>query len=389
MRRLATVLLTSSFLTPALLQAQSSWDGATPIQFIQPPMNYFSAGIRYSGRITASFSNLGTIDSARDIGDTTSEYGRVYDDGYVGLDSRTTQSGEDVYDDGRTNNWSYSYASQVTADQGSIAFHTYSSKTQGGGIAADSGANLGIDMEYARRLGSFGRRPMGQEPAFTFGLLAGVGLNGVNAKTNGTVTATLHTVTDVYSLLGATPPEPGYVAPSSTSETITNPDGTTTTVNVDTTTYLANRPDTRTESDVLDAAQVEGFWQVRGAYYNFRAGPWFRWQPSRKLALRASAGGSMTWLGVTMRYDEKLAIAGFEATDAISAKDVSESESFAIPGAFGSLDLEWWISRRTALFGSFSYEYFSRSANLSLGERSAHVRVESGLTFRVGITTRF
>jgi hypothetical protein len=388
-RLLAALAVPAALLSLSVPASAQSYDSAIPIQFTSPPSQYFSAGFRSSGKISASFGNLGTITTSRVVGDTQAETTRTYDDGYVGKDTRTTGSGEDVYDDGRTNNWSYEYSGQVLSDQTGIAFHTYSSTSQGGGASADTGMNVGLDLEYAYRIGTIGAVKPGQEAPIGWGFVAGVSVNGVSAKTRGNVTATLHTIRDVYSLLGATPPAAGYVGPTNDTTTITNPDGTTTTVSVDTTTYLGNRPESRDETDLPSGAKVEGFWQVRGAYYSFRSGAWMRWQPNPRLALRISAGASMTALDTYMRYDEQLMLDSNTATDPISNKDQSDAQNDWVPGAFGSLDFEWWISRRTAFFASIGYDYYADGSDLSLGDRTASLRVESGLAIRVGVTTRF
>ena len=382
----ATVLVLWVLSLPG--RAQDS-DIIPVLQVFQTPKNSFSASLKYSGRLRASFGNLGTVNSVRDIGDVGSEYLRTYDDGSVGIDTRVTDGGSDLFDDGRTNTWNYAYASQVTPDEQGIAFHTYSSISEGATAEADSGMSVGIDLEYARTLGSFGKRDRYREGVFTWGALAGVTLSGVNAETRDTITATLRTVTDTYSLFGATPPAPGYSAPSSSTQTVANPDGTSGSVFVDTTTFLANRPDSRTETTEAGGAQVDGTWQVRGAFYNLRAGPWLRWQPQPRLSVRLSAGGSIAWMGTTLRYNERLVATDFEVIDAISEMGESESKTSFVAGLFGTVDCEWWMSRRTALFASVSYERYSQAQDLAISGRTARVELSSGPAVRFGITTRF
>lgn len=371
--------------------AQPKNEDLIPIQIFQPPVNYFSASFNYTGRLSATFRNLGTIASANDIGDTKSEYSRVYNDGYVSKDSRTTDSYEDLPDDGRTNTWQFLYASQITADQRAIAFHNYSSVSDGASVEAGAVSGVGVDLEYSRRLQTFGKLKFGMEPPVAWGFLVGIVTSGANAKASADITATLHTVTDTYSLLGSTPPAPGYTAPSSTTETLTDSAGGTGTLTIDTTTLLANLPDSRTETDVVGAAHIKGFWQVRGAYYTFRTGPWIRWQLKNRFALRASLGPTVTWLGVHMRYNEQLQAteSGIESSGLISASETTEDKDYAIPGAFGAVDAEFWVTRRTALFVSGTYETYSKEITITTGDRSADVRLSSGAGFRIGVTTRF
>lgn len=362
------------------VSAQQHNEDFIPIQVFQPPVNYFSAGFNTTGRLKATFKNLGTIVTTHDIGDATSEYTRGYDDGAVSKDARKTDNSEDLPDDGRTNTWSFLYASQVTADQRAIAFHSYSTKSEGATANADGTSSLGVDLEYARRLRSYGKYTFGQEPPVSWGILVGIVTSGATAKTNADITARLDTITDVYSLLGATPPSPGYSAPSSSTSGIP----------VDTTTLLANRP-TRSASNVSGAAKIKGFWQVRGAYYTFRAGAWVRWQPKNRYAFKFSAGPTVTWLGAHLRYSEQLqaTTSGIEASGLIEATGETTDKNYAIPGAFGSVDAEWWVTRRTALFVSGTYDVYSREVNIAAGERSADVKLSSGAGLRIGVTTRF
>ncbi|HEY0944185.1 MAG TPA: hypothetical protein VGD81_02930 [Opitutaceae bacterium] len=396
-----------------------SEDRPPPFEYLNPRLNTFSLSLRYVGRTKVTFRNLGTIATDRDAGDMTSEVGRSYDDGYVNVDTRTDSSGNDLLDDGTTNSWHYRNASQVTEDESGIAFHTYSSVSEGASVSAEAGASVGLDLEYTRQLGTIGRNPIDDwadekpiRPAlFTWGVTFGFGFNDVNVKTRDTITARLHTLTDVYSLLGAAPPDVGdgdddsdddindtdgigYTGPSSKLVTVTNPDGTTTTYTVDTTTYLANRPESRTETDTAGGATIDGFWQVKGAYLAVRTGPWVRWQPVERLSLRASAGFAAAWLGLQMRYDEQLvAVNGVELGDSvltlIQDTDETDVQSYGIAGVFGSLDAEWWLTQRTGFFASGYYEKFSRKVELTAGDRTADIELSGGLGFRIGITTRF
>ena len=360
------------------------------MQVLAWPENYFSAGVHFSGRVTAKFNKLGTIPGAYDLGDSTSVFARKYNDGYVSTDTRTDDNGNPILDDGRTNNWSYSFASQVTSDQGSIAFHSYSTTTEGASVSASSGGTAGIDLEYARRLFAFGRAKLYRERPGSVGILFGFSVNDLSAKTSATITANLHTVTDTYSLLGATPPDPGYVAPSSTTSTATSADGTSSTATVDTTTFLANRPDSRTETDLPGGAKINGTWGIRGAYYTVRGGTWFRWQPKPNISVRASLGGSVTILGVRLKYNETLDLTDVaETTGVIGIADETKNYSYAIPGAFSSVDLEWWMTQRTGFFGGVTYEKFSRRIDLTSGGRDAQIDVSSGAGLRIGIITRF
>jgi hypothetical protein len=373
-------------------------DPYSDLSYMDPSLmsdSFFSASARLTSRARASFRNLGTVASRHELDDATSEIARTYDDGYVGVDSRTDGSGVDLPDDYRTNNWSYDRTRQVTADGNAIAFHAYSSTTNGAGQDAESGAlNGGVEIEYGRTLGKFGRRRVELGRPFAWGFTAGLGLSDLNVKTRGTIQATLHVLTDYYSLLGAPAPvddDPddgtAYTGPSSKTVTVTNPDGSTTTYTIDTTTYLGNRPESRVEESFEDAAHVEGFWQVKGASLSLRVGPWFRWQPKQKLALRLSAGGAVSLIGLNMRYSETLVVDEYISITELD--ETADTKTFGIGGVFGAFDAEWWVTKRTGFFGSAHYEKYTDKVDMEINGRTADVQFSNGLGLRFGITTRF
>lgn len=371
---------------------ETAIDELIKIDELVGPKGEFSVGIRVVGQLKATFSGLGTIKSDDLVtGDLTSELARIYSDGYVSLDTRVDADGNSLLDDGRTNTWAYSYASQVTSDQSGISFHAYDSLSDGSTMSASSNPSVGIDLEGSRKLGSFGRFVGEQTREWTYGIEFGFGLNTLSAKTSGRITATLHTVTDTYSLLGSPVPtitdSEGYTAPSTTTQTVTNADGTTTDQVIDTTTFISNRPESRVETTEFGAANIDGAWQVRGAYLSLRTGPWLRWQPKENLSLNLSAGGTLSVIGLNMSYDESLVISDDLTASQVTNK--SENATFHAGGIFTGLDAEWWLSKRTGFFGGAYYEKFSREAAISVDGRTATVEVSSGLGFRFGITTKF
>ncbi|MBI2512126.1 MAG: hypothetical protein HYV96_09105 [Opitutae bacterium] len=359
--------------------------------------NQLSFSLRFGGKLKARFQNVGTITSALDLGDTTTEAHRTYNDGYVSLDARVDGDGNDVASDGRTNTWSYNSATQVSADGTAIDFHRYETRSEGASILATSNPSVGIDIEGSRELWRFGRSLGPGRRVFTVGAGFGFGLNTLNAKSSASITATLLTITDSYSLLGAPPPggdpsdssSTGYSAPSTTTVTVTNADGTTTTQTIDNTTYLGSTPQSRTETATPGGATIKGMWQVKGAYFSVRGGPWLRWQPSDRFSLRFSVGASANVVGLRMRYDEQLDLEDLDLTTAVQNADESTAETSAQAGFFGGVDAEYWLSERTGFFGSASYEYSTRDSTLTLGGRSALIKMSAGLGLRSGLSFKF
>lgn len=351
------------------------------------PSGAFSVSVRLLGDTKMTFHGVGNLTSVRDVGDTTSESVRSYDDGAVALDARLSGEGIDVPDDGRTNSWTYKSSSQVVDDNSGIAFHRYSTESDGSLINAESSGSAGMDMEYSLRFGSFGRVQPDRTRPISWGAMFGASLSGINAKSHDTISATLVTLTDTYSLDGAAPPPAPYLAPSTATLTGVDANGNSVTYTVDNTTFLSNRPYSRTETRDVGAAEVTGFWQVRGGYYTMRIGPWMRWRVTERFAVRASIGATYAYLGVTSRYDERLT--SMDLPDFIRTAERSQAAKYSMFGGFAALDAEWWLSDTTGLFASFTFEQLERNFQMNVGGRSADVSLSSSSGFRIGITKLF
>lgn len=343
-------------------------------------------GARFGGQATATFNNVGTIRPVNDIGDFTSLSDRVYGDGYVLLDERITTDGDKIPEDGRTNQWGFATDEQVVDDGSEIIFTDYATDGEGQTVPGEAEDSVGLDMEFAIRLGDWGVGGFGLAGPVNWGVSFAFGLNDLNIRTHETLLATLNTVSDSYSLLGATAPDAPYQSPGFTTQTITNADGTTSTISIDNSIMLESLPLSRTSISTPEGAEVNGYWEVDGVSLNFRLGPWVRWRPLDRLSFRASAGVTGTIMGATLAYDERVDIASFrELTEQIEG----ERETAGGVGYYGYLDVEFWITDITGVFAGVTYESSSIELDLIAGNRSAQVDFGATVGFRVGITTHF
>lgn len=391
MSRLSATFLLCTPLLCLEMHAQGPTAPLWPTEVIGESSGGFTFSVRMLGEAKVTFRDIGGIPSVLDSGDLLSEATRVYHDGFVQRDTRFTNDGLDLPDDGYTQAWSMLFADQVLADQSGIAFHNHSTIADGSTLESDSGNNPGVDMELSRRFGGFGRRMSDNRRTGSWGGFVGFGLTDINAKEQTRISATLRTISDTYSLDGATAPTGPYTSPSTETVTVIGTDGTPRQVVLNTNTLLVNRPYTRTETLTPGGAEIDGFWQVKGAYFTGRAGVWARWHVSRQFSIRASVGASLSVLGVHMRYDERLAREenAIPYLVEIRQSETTKDESHDFAGLFGSLDFELWLTRRTGLFASVSYENVSRDLSLTAGGRTADLRLTSGTGFRLGFTTLF
>lgn len=397
--------------------------GGAAVAFAQPQLPVqlrvnnpwtFSFGLRHTaGGGDVTFSNLGAIAPSQAVGpNNTDRMTRVYDDGAVILDASRTarpseanaQFSEDglryaeryesnlagqattyawrgdylAFQESQTRRWAYDNASQLTGD-GRVAFHAYSSTSAGAQAEAEGSGSPGFEMALARRIGRLGERA-------EWGLSVSFGLADIRAKTSGRIAANLVTLTDYYSLLGATAPAAPYNAP--TFVDILDAQGNVQLAQGrETTVPLGQSPlaGQRTETVSPGAATIDGNWEMKGAYFVSRIGPTVRFRLTQRIAVVAGAGFAGAFAGTDFRSDETLVF-----TDGRSSvrRQEEDEESKFLPGFYGEVAAEYWFNNRTGLYVGAAYESFG-DYEQTLGGRTAKVDIGSGIAARVGLVTRF
>ncbi len=318
----------------------------------------------------------------------------------IGTEDILLQTGDFLaFTPGLTRNWGYGAASQVTAD-GRMAMSTYSSTSEGGNFAKKEGISAGLELQFVRTFSRSTQR-------LQWGVLTGISLNGINAKTAGSVTSTLNVRTDYYSLNGLTaPPLPvtnvtdangnvtgttvgSYTAPSFVDFTAS--DGSVVQTNgLETTVPLAALPDGPTvETTIPGGINVQGIWQVKGAYFMVRVGPSLRTHLTERLGLNASVGIAGAYAGSTYSVNETFEVPGVAGVlvGAVAGTQTSTAAKF-ISGYYADLNLEWAANERTGLFGGVTAQKLG-SYDQSVGGRTAHVDIGGAVGLRAGVSITF
>ena len=315
----------------------------------------------------------------------------------------TTNNGDYLaYQTGQTRNWSYQDASQV--ENGVISMHDYGSNSEGASKDAKAGSSGGFDLQLSRELGQIGKN-------IQWGFAFSFGVNEINAKTSGKITATLLTQTTQFSLLGNAAPTAPYSGPtfgpfiltdgngqplpdptSTTGASQTNPTGTETTV------PISSSPSVPKTTPTPGAAVVDGNWQVKGAYYMMRLGPSFRYQITKRVSISGNAGVAGSYIGSTYNFTESL-----ELPAGVPNLPTSSTDSTPLPGPsisnqhrkqdfklgyYGEVNAEFWITYRTGLFAGVVYEHLGKYSQMLEG-RTADINIGGGTAFRIGIINRF
>jgi len=381
--RIAVFLAAGLTVLTALLHAQSD-DDDDEMDFypLVPSGNHIRFGLRYIGGPKVSFGQLGNVPSNILVGDTTTILNRTYNDGYVNINTRIDANGQPI-NDGLTNSWKYNFSTQVTPD-GNMSFHSYSASSLGAGLKGKSGSAAGWELQMGHSIGRIARK-------IDVSLVAGFSFSSMNAKTTGSVPATLNILTDVYSLYGQPPPAPPYTAPSSTSfpfydangNPVTNSDGTAVTDSRDSTTLLGNLPVKRSTS--TGTTDVNGRWQIKGSYYTMRFGPMFQVPVTERLKLSLGLGVALAYVGSDYLVDETIILPDTEAV--VETKEQS-ARSKLLPCFYADADAEYWLTERTGVYLGTTYQK-SGSFDQSLNGRTATIDLGSTYGIQSGISLRF
>ncbi|MBL9202611.1 MAG: hypothetical protein JNL39_19015 [Opitutaceae bacterium] len=377
-------------------------------EYVYEPRSTLTFGFRYVSGAKTSFAGTGRLPSPEDPGAPRgANLQRVYHDGAVQPDgrvvSRLDSSGNPIIDpqtnnpvfdpiapDGRTNAWNYTSANQLTAFPGYVAFNSYSATIDDSAVRKkDSESTSGLDIAMSRDMGKlFGRLP--------WTLTAGMSINDISANTADNVRARVQTISDLYSLFGQVPPDAPYTSPSTSTTNVVdaagnpllNDDGSTRTVTTDTSVLISNEPAARTTTSVIDATSVANRWQVKGAYYTFRAGPTVTLPFFSRLKATVSLGAALVYSGTTYTVTQTFTPAsGAEIADTSFSNDTK-----LLPGYYADASLQFDLTERTGFYAGAilqsagSYTQAVESANASY---STKIDLANQRGIRAGMSYRF
>jgi hypothetical protein len=342
-------------------------------------------GLHFVGGPKVAFGNLGIVPTDASIGGAPGIDARTYDDGAVNLDQRKDANGNPV-NDGLTDNWNYQSSGQITAS-GDIAFHAYSTTSLGAGESVQAIPAGGWELVVGKSLGKIAGK-------VNLSLMAGISFSNIDAKTSGVVNAQLTTVTDVYPLYGQTPPTAPYSAPTFTSQVVYdangNPvldsNGNNSTTSVENSTLLGNQPSRTVATSIT---QVQGYWQIKGAYYTLRLGPMLEIPITERLKFSVGAGAAVALSGTRYIVDETIVLVNVPAYPSAGITTSEETEKFAVlPLFYADADAEYWLTERSGFYFGADFQK-SGSYEQTLGGRTANVDLGTTYGVSTGLTLRF
>ncbi len=371
-------------------------------EYIYVPKTTLNFGFRYLGGTKASFRGSGKIEtpSNENIGNgTASNVPRNYHDGTVGTDARTltVDNGDGTTSqvavngsDGKTNTWSYLSSNQVDAN-GYMTFSTYSATVADTGTVQHTGRGaFGTELSVARDMGDLNKR-------FSWKLFAGFSVNDIQAGTTRNVAGTVSTTTDTYDLYGQTPPGAPYSAPSVSSITLTNSDGSdqtdsngnSITQTVDTTTLLGNTPLQRASTpNVPTTTLLSDHWEVHGSYITLRFGPQLIWNLAPRLHVVVDVGPALIYAGSDYNVIETLT----PPTGVEEIENLTAIESKLMVGYYADANLQYDLTDRTGMYVGSYYQNsgkYTQTISQPDGSYNTHVDLSNQSGIRTGLTYKF
>ena len=362
-------------------------------EYIAIPKYTFSYGYRALSGSKATFSGTSRIyNTAATLFDlSTTKFteasmttARIYDDGSVGVDTRSDGTGRPLVSDGTTNTWTYEHASQVA--DGLLNFHSYSADVvDSGGREKALNNTYGLEVNVSHDMVKLGRRLL-----WTLG--AGISLNDINQKMSSSEAAVVTTRISTYDLNGYAPSDPGTSNPSTKTITMVGPDGVlsgnTTTPN--TTAFIGQNPVQVVTTTTTGT--VTNFYKLKGAYYTIRFGPTFIVPVTAKFRFSLGVGAALVYTGTEYTVETEFLPTSEESI--ISKKDAAYEKNL-LPGYYLDANLEYWLTERTGLYAggifqsSSSYNQQILVDGINLTNYSTRVDLSTQTGFRCGMNYRF
>jgi SH3-like domain-containing protein len=352
-------LATQTPSAPPSVAASGSVPRTGPVLELEPgeKLNRFGISYRVGYHMTAAISRMAPFSSRADLGLSTAPgVSRVYDDGYVRLDSSGNAGN-------LTWNWGYSDAPQVsTAD--SITQHSFSGNFSSEAQRLGGGApQHGLELTYNRQISHLG----GKYDNGTWGVLAGFSRTEFSVQDSQTLSGTLTTTTDTYPLGGVIPP----LAPYQGSFQGPGP--------------LISSVPGRGFSSVANGATIIGQRDFEADIYGLRLGPYVEIPVGKYFSVSLSIGLAIGVVDSELRYNNTLVIPDSSVRLSQTGRGFDNQ---VVPGWYLDLDVNVPIYGSLSATGGFQFEGFDRYTHDS-GLDRVQLNMVEACFFTVGLAYSF
>jgi hypothetical protein len=265
----------------------------------------------------------------------------------------------------------------------------YSTLPSGGSAQAESSSSSGVEIQFAYIIKRYKR--------LEWGINLSAGASTISASTTDTVRARLLQATDRFRIVDnvtvSSFPEAWYSSPNSTpvNATVGTVSGVAPTEPIEyvyqsqNALFLDHTSKQSLGVSEVGSVDVFGNWRIKGAYYLLRVGPTVRFTVNKNWTVSVGAGFAGAYAGTRFIVDEFYGRP--DVVGDIRYRDESEEKRF-VPGYYGDINLERWLSVRTGFYLGYGYEKLGDYTQ-HLGSRSAEVDLGTSKGFRFGIITRF
>ncbi len=405
MKYLRLALLSSAVALCALRAQDEQQKAPTEIpdftnldEYIYVPRSKLKFGFRYTSGIKAHFAGQGIIASPEEVSDAdraAPNVQRVYHDGTVSPDQRTTQTdnGDGTASqtlvngaDGKTNAYTYDAQAQYTGD-GFLQYHLYSAVTQDNEFNQTGKGNAGLEVYVAHDMKVLSKH-------WEWKIFGGFSVNDIQASASRSVTAAVTTRTDTYDTYGQTPSTDGASTTSSVNivdgngNLVLDSTGVAETVTVTNTVLISDVPIASSSTTATDSVSVTDLYKLHGAYATIRVGPQLVYNFNDHMHLELSAGPALIFAGSTYQVNELL----LPATGVQLVETITNTTNHLMPGYYADLTFEYDLTERAGFyFGAFdqSAGSYVQTASSGAGTYTTKVDFSNQEGFRSGLSFKF
>jgi hypothetical protein len=267
----------------------------------------------------------------------------LYDDGFVHPDSSGTASG-------KTWNWGYNSASQVSGDQ--IQYHHLEgpSSIQDGSL---SKAALGGDIAARYALYEFEIGKRNARVGFEFGYGYSTFSGNINSASSGSATFDTYN----YSTGGGTPPQSPYEG---------NATGPGMVIDLN--------PTSHTTEVATGNASFQG--AVSTDIHDLRLGPTFEFDITKRLSASVGLGYSALHVDSSLNYSESYLYSNPAFPSSSTTASISK-ESW-LPGVYSSMMLDFRITKHLGVFAEGDFRY---NQEMDFEDSTHKIKVDFGSTY--------
>ena len=272
-----------------------------------------------------------------------------YNDGFVGTDSTGNAGGYTTY-------WGYNNASQISG--GDVLMHRSVSSSVSTGDQYP-GLQNGVELSYDQ--------PLGGGKHWHWGLEGAVNWIGIGISDSHSMSGSVVTTTDGYSLNGSIPPVAPYTG------TVQGPGP-----------LLQSTPNSSSVVTVLNTAQITGNQKIDANLVGFRLGPYLELPVCKYFAFEFSGGLSFGLISSDFQYNESVAISGLPT----QTYEGNGHDTGGLVGGYVRGQANVRLTHNLSLIGGVEFNDLG-TFDQTVGRETAHLNLSQSIYVNAGVRVSF